>query len=107
MLSLGPLLLAASMVMGTYLLSFQLIVDEVDTLGVTQYVFAYLPLLLSWAAFSLLYIAVPNCRVHMGCATRLLWSPLYCLKALRRYSEICAHSSYNLFMALLRLYPYF
>lgn len=42
-LSLGPLLLAAGVVMKTYLLSFRLMVDEVDALGIAQYLFAYLP----------------------------------------------------------------
>ena len=55
-LSLGPLLLAAGMVMKTYLLSFSLIVDEVDALGISQYLFAYLPWLLSCMALSLIHI---------------------------------------------------
>ena len=38
-LSLGPLLLAAGMLMKTYLLSFRLIVDEIDALGLSQYIF--------------------------------------------------------------------
>lgn len=63
-LSLGPLLLGAGLMMRTYLVSFQLIVDEVDTLGVTGWIFEYIPFLLTWVVFSLLFIAVPNCRVN-------------------------------------------
>ncbi len=62
-LSLGPLLLGVGLMMQTYLVSFQLIVDEVDTLGLTGWIFEYLPLLLTWVAFTLLFIAVPNCKV--------------------------------------------
>lgn len=107
-LSLGPLLLAAGMVMRTYLLSFQLIVDEVDTLGVTQYVFAYLPWLLSWAAFSLLYIAVPNCRVHMGYAIcgALVTTVLFeSAKAL--FGVLVTHSSYNIVYGAFAVIPLF
>ena len=34
--------------MKTYLISFQMIVDEVDSLGVSAILFSYLPWLLSW-----------------------------------------------------------
>lgn len=64
-LSLGPLLLGIGIVMRGYLLSFQFIVDEVDTLGVVAWLFEFLPLVFSWVAFTLLYIAVPNCRVSV------------------------------------------
>lgn len=62
-LSLGPLLVGTGLLMHTYLLSFQIIVDEVDTLGVTAMLLEYLPWLLTWAGFTLLYLAMPNCRV--------------------------------------------
>ena len=63
-LSLGPLLLGIGLMMRTYLVSFQLIVDEVDKLGLVVWVFEYVPLLMTWAAFTLLFIAVPNCKVN-------------------------------------------
>lgn len=53
-LSLGPLLLAIGMMMSTYLMSFRLIVAEVDSLGVVVLLFSYLPWLLTWFAFTLL-----------------------------------------------------
>jgi membrane protein len=62
-LSLGPLLVGTGLLMHTYLLSFQIIVDEVDALGVTAMLLEYLPWLMTWAGFTLLYIAMPNCRV--------------------------------------------
>lgn len=64
-LSLGPLLLGMGLMMRTYLVSFQLIVDEVDSLGLVALVFEYLPLLLTWLAFTLLFMAVPNCKVSL------------------------------------------
>lgn len=94
-LSLGPLLLAVGMVMRTYLLSFQLIVDEVDTLGITGYIFNWLPWLLTWMAFTLLYVAVPNCKVNAryamlgGLVTTLLFEG-----AKDAFGLLMAHSSY-------------
>lgn len=64
-LSLGPLLLGVGLMMRTYLVSFQLIVDEADSLGLIAWVFEYLPLLLTWVAFTLLFLAVPNCKVTL------------------------------------------
>jgi membrane protein len=62
-LSFGPLLVGIGLMMHTYLISFQLIVDEVDALGVTALTLQYLPWLLTWMAFTLLFVAVPNTRV--------------------------------------------
>ncbi len=107
-LSLGPLLLAAGMVMKTYLLSFSLIVDEVDALGISQYLFAYLPWLLSCMAFSLLFIAVPNCKVRTSHAiygavvTTVLFESA---KAL--FGILVAHSSYNNVYGAFAIIPLF
>ena len=95
-LSLGPLLLAAGMMMKTYLVSFQLVVDEVDSLGVSAILFSYLPWLLTWLAFTLLYIAVPNCKVRTsyaifgGLVTAALFEAAKTL-----FGELVAHSSYT------------
>lgn len=65
-LSLGPLLLGAALAMSAYLTSFKLIVGDSDLLGVFQWVFKFVPWLLTWMAFSLLFAAVPNCKVPLG-----------------------------------------
>ncbi|MEH6637794.1 MAG: YihY family inner membrane protein [Porticoccaceae bacterium] len=62
-LTLGPFMVGVGIMMHTYLLSFQLVVAEVDTLGITGAILQYLPWLMSWMAFALLFIAMPNCRV--------------------------------------------
>ena len=62
-LSFGPLLVGAGLIMHTYLLSSQLIVDEVDALGITALLLEYLPWVMTWAGFTLLFVAMPNCRV--------------------------------------------
>lgn len=62
-LSFGPLLIGAGLLMHTYLLSFQLMIDELDRLGLSTALLAYLPWLMTWAGFTLLFVAMPNCRV--------------------------------------------
>lgn len=107
-LSLGPLLLAAGMMMKTYLVSFQLIANEVDSLGVSAILFSYLPWLLTWLAFTLLYIAVPNCKVRTsyaifgGLVTTVLFETA---KAL--FGTLVAHSSYTSVYGAFAVIPLF
>jgi len=62
-LTLGPLLIGAGLVMHTYLVALQALVDSADVLGISRLLLQYLPWLLTWLAFSLLYVAVPNAPV--------------------------------------------
>ena len=64
-LSLGPLLLGAGFVVSTYLTSLNFFGTgaAVDTL--TRLLLGWIPLLLSIAAFTLVYVAVPNTRVPL------------------------------------------
>ena len=62
-LSFGPLLVGVGLLMHTYLVSFKVVMENVD-LGLTALLLEYLPWLLTWVAFTLLFIAVPNCRVN-------------------------------------------
>jgi membrane protein len=62
-LSLAPVALGLALGISTYLTSFSHVLDEYDILGIKALLLKITPLLLSTAAFTLLYIAVPNCRV--------------------------------------------
>lgn len=62
-LSLGPLLLGVGLGMTTYLLSVKLFLDDYSGFG--SVLFSYLPLLLATLGFTLLFAAVPNCRVPL------------------------------------------
>jgi membrane protein len=64
-LTLGPVLIGAGLLMHTYLVAFQALVDEVDVLGISGLILEYLPWLLTWAAFTLLFAAVPNAAVPL------------------------------------------
>jgi len=107
-LSLGPLLLGIGLMMRTYLVSFQLLVDEVDVLGITALIFEYLPVLFTWAAFTLLFLAVPNCSVSGRYATigGLITTLLFELAKLA-FGALIAHSSYTTVYGAFAIVPVF
>ena len=107
-LSLGPLLLGIGLMMRTYLVSFQLLVDEVDALGVTALIFEYLPLLFTWAAFTLLFIAVPNCKVSTRYAViGGLITAIFFELAKVAFGILVAHSSYTTVYGAFAIVPIF
>ncbi|AQQ68194.1 YihY family inner membrane protein [Microbulbifer agarilyticus] len=63
-LSLGPILLGAGMAATTYLFS-QKVLAHNDSLGVLPVVLRVLPWVFTAIAFTLLFVAVPNCRVPL------------------------------------------
>lgn len=63
-LSLGPLLIGASLAISSYLVSLPLISDAAATLGVRSRLIHVAPFIASLAAFTLLYLMVPNRAVR-------------------------------------------
>lgn len=63
MLSLAPLTIGIALALGTYLSSFSQIFTELDVFGAGKLLIGFVPLLLSAAGFTLLYLAIPNCQV--------------------------------------------
>lgn len=107
-LSLGPLLLGAALGISTYLASFRLLVGTYDSLGVFEWVFQVAPWVLTWAAFTLLFVAVPNCKVSVrhamigGLVTTLGFQGL---KA--AFGWIVGHSSFTLVYGAFAALPLF
>lgn len=107
-LSLGPLLLGAALAMSTYLASFRLLVGTYDSLGVFELVLQFAPWVLTWAAFTLLFVAVPNCKVPVrhalvgGFFTTLGFQGL---KA--AFGWIVSHSSFTLVYGAFAALPLF
>lgn len=64
-LSLGPVTIGMALAISTYLNSFTHLLDRYDILGVKAYLLKAAPLVLYTAGFTLLYAAVPNCRVPL------------------------------------------
>ena len=63
-LSLGPLLLGAGFVVSTYLASLSFLSGDAVLASAWKQLLGWLPLLLSIAAFTLIFVAVPNTRVR-------------------------------------------
>jgi membrane protein len=107
-LSLGPLLLGVALAMSTYLTSFRLLVGTYDSLGVFEWVLQFAPWILTWAAFTLLFVAVPNCKVSVrhaligGFFTTLGFQGL---KA--AFGWIVGHSSFSLVYGAFAALPLF
>ena len=62
-LSLAPIMIGVALALSTYLSSFAHVLENYDVIGIKAFSLKAAPLLLSTAGFSLVYIAVPNCRV--------------------------------------------
>jgi membrane protein len=62
-LTCGPPLVVAGMLVSSYLISLP-VVTGIDPYGVRQSLLGYLPPLLSAAGFTVLFFGVPNCRVR-------------------------------------------
>lgn len=107
-LSLGPLLIGAGLLMQTYLLSFRLFSNNAGSLGVVSWVFGYLPLLFTWLAFTLLFVTVPNCRVSVryaaagGLLTTLLFE-----SAKGLFGFVISYTSYSSIYGAFAFFPVF
>ena len=62
-LSLAPIMIGLALALSTYLSAFTHVLEQYDVIGVEAFLLKITPLLLSTAGFSLVYVAVPNCRV--------------------------------------------
>jgi membrane protein len=107
-LSIGPLLLGVGLAISTYVLSLKLVLNDHDAIGVSSLIFEYLPFALMAASFTLLFAAVPNCRVPLryalvgGVATALLF---HLLKNI--FGAVVARSSFQLVYGAFAAVPLF
>ncbi len=62
-LTLSPILIGVGFAVSSYLASFSFVTTAAHTLGLAKPLLAITPFLLSVTAFTLLYIAVPHCKV--------------------------------------------
>nr|WP_188149834.1 YihY family inner membrane protein [Teredinibacter waterburyi] len=107
-LSVGPLLLGAGFVVSTYVLSLKLVLSELSHIGFTSSLFQIVPWFMTCAAFTLLFVAVPNCRVPFryglvgGIITAL------CFEALKTlFGYLVANSNFKLIYGAFAVVPLF
>jgi membrane protein len=105
--SLGPLLLGAALAMSTYLASFKFLVGTYS-LGLVEWVLQFAPWILTWAAFTLLFVAVPNCKVPIKHALIGGLVTTVCFQLLKAiFGWIVSHSSFNLVYGAFAAVPLF
>jgi membrane protein len=107
-LSLGPLLLGIGMGMSTYLISLRLFVDEIDVIGVLPVLLTFVPWVLTAAAFTLLFAAVPNCKVPVRQAFIGGLITAVCFELFKDlFGWIVANSSYQAIYGAFAFFPLF
>ena len=107
-LSLGPLLLGVGLAMSTYVLSLRLFVDEYDALGLVPALFSFFPWVLTTIAFTLLFVAVPNCKVPFRHALFGGVLTAVCFELCKDlFGWIVAHSSFKAVYGAFAIVPLF
>ena len=107
-LSIGPLLLAITMAMSTYMLSLKLVVHEYDPIGLVPLLFKLLPLLIMTFVFTLLFSAVPNCRVPIKYAWIGGFVTAVCFETVKGlFGKFVANTSFELIYGAFAVVPLF
>ena len=107
-LSLGPILMGAAIVINTYVLSSKLFAEAGIAQGALSAVFSYLPWVLTTAAFTLLYMTVPNCKVGFRNAiTGGVVATLAFELAKRLFGFVIANSAYTSIYGAFAALPVF
>ncbi|HEY7773787.1 MAG TPA: YihY family inner membrane protein [Marinagarivorans sp.] len=107
-LSIGPILLGMTMAMSTYVLSLKLVFDAYDPLGLVPLLFNFLPVLIMTMVFTLLFAAVPNCRVPMKYALIGGFVTALCFEFVKgAFGRFVANTSFELIYGAFAVVPLF
>lgn len=107
-LSIGPLMLGAGLMISTYLLSLKLLVEEYDQIGFAKELFRLVPLFMTTTTFTLLFAAVPNCRVPMKFAFIGGFVTAICFELLKfGFGALVSNSSFKLIYGAFAVVPLF
>lgn len=107
-LSLGPIFIGLALGISTYLVSAKLLIEDYDFIGIGSTLLWSTPFLLSMAAFSLIYAAVPNCRVPLkhamigGIITAMVFNSARIL-----FTTLVVGSSYTVIYGAFAAFPLF
>lgn len=107
-LSLGPLLLGLAVFMKTYLIALRAFVGHYESLSFVDFAFEWVPWLLTASAFTLLFVAVPNCKVRFkhaaigGVLTLLVFELIKF-----GFSFMVTHSDFKLIYGAFAVVPLF
>ncbi|MES2908334.1 MAG: YihY family inner membrane protein [Pseudomonadota bacterium] len=108
-LSLGPFLLGAGFVLSSYIMSLRVLRDTADIVGTVLPGIGVIPLLFTALGFTLLYTAVPNCRVpwRAGLISGFVAACLFELAKRGFGIFVTGFSSYQLVYGAFAAFPVF
>lgn len=107
-LSIGPFMLGAGILISTYLISLKLTVQEYDQFGLTPFLFRLVPLFMTTTTFTLLFAAVPNCRVPLKYALTGGFVTAVCFELLKLgFGALVANSSFKFIYGAFAVVPLF
>ncbi|MDZ7923430.1 MAG: YihY family inner membrane protein [Marinagarivorans sp.] len=107
-LSIGPILLAITLAMSTYLLSLKLFFNEYDVIGVIPILFRFLPIFIMTLVFALLFTTVPNCHVPIKYAFIGGGVTAICFELLKMlFAKFVATTSFELVYGAFAVVPLF
>ena len=108
MLSLGPLCIGLAFGITTYLLSLQVFSEQVDKTHIGQYLLTFAPYLLTSAAFTLIFAAVPNCKVPIKHAAIGGLLTALCFEIAKfLFARLVANASFELIYGTFAAIPLF
>jgi membrane protein len=107
-LSLGPMLIGATIAINTYLLTVRVFAEDGFAQEAFNIFLGYLPFILTTTAFTLLYMTVPNCKVRFANAlTGGLVATLAFELAKRLFGYFIATSAYSSIYGAFAALPIF
>ena len=105
-LSLGPLCIGLAIGISTYLASLHVLFEQVDIFGIHQFLFVVTPYVLTATAFTLLFAAVPNCRVPLRHALLGGAVSALCFEIAKyAFARVMANASYQLIYGTFAAIP--
>jgi membrane protein len=105
-LSLGPLCIGLAIGISTYLASLHLLFDAADIFGIRKFLFLATPYALTAAAFTLLFAAIPNCRVPLRYALLGGAFSALCFEIAKyAFAHVMANASYQLIYGTFAAIP--
>lgn len=107
-LSLGPLFVGLAIAISTYLASLRLLISPVDIFGLHKLFLVVTPYFLTGAAFTLLFAAIPNCRVPVKHALIGGFISAFCFEVAKYvFARVMANASYQLIYGTFAAIPLF
>lgn len=107
-LSLSPIFMGLALGISTYLASLPVLIDNLDVVGLGSELLRYMPIVLSFAAFTLIYAAVPNCTVPLKHAAIGAFIAAIAFNTARfLFTKLVVNSSYTFIYGAFAAVPLF